>query len=253
MLDYCLGLADDLNNTNRISLSFRFGKEMKEAPKTEPSGDTAQKQKARRKTWPGGSIIDGFIPPDKIAVLPIDNLTNERAGPSMARALVKTSLLKKGYVLADDSETDKILALKFSIINGGQLRSATAQQIGRALGADALVYGEISRLAVTPAADRLKRAAEIKFALVRTSDGETLFTNTMKFEDKIKRTPGEELPVPWSAEQEESAPTPARLLRPIAASAVYKCLRPLPPESSGMKNFESPVPDETGPDERCSV
>ena len=67
-------------------------------------------------------------PPQKVAILPFDNLSNDEEGPGLVRTLFVEKLADKGFILQDCQETDNILR-DLGITYGGQLKSIKRESL----------------------------------------------------------------------------------------------------------------------------
>ena len=88
-------------------------------------------------------LAPNYVPPKKIAVLPMNNQSNDLKGPDYVRKELVQHLEKRGYVVEPTQETDEILTTKLGINDGGQLASTTPQKVGEILGVDAVIYGDL--------------------------------------------------------------------------------------------------------------
>lgn len=276
-VDYAFGLVTDIDNIHRISLTYRFGNEiMSKSAEAGPKEKSVKATKTKGKV-PEGVLVKEYAPPKQIAILPMNNISNDLQAPVIARELVRTNLLRKGYAIVDEDEVDTALKEKLGITDGGQLNVSSPQKIGEVLGVAGLVYGTIEQFKFVPLAAYNERTAEIKLSLVRTSDGVKLFENKKKASDKTveltkegmvksaKTTVAEKI-IPQTSQttkeilkagltafdEEELAQIQHHPLSAITASAINKCLRTLPPTPTGMKDFGGRTWDEIGNDERST-
>ncbi len=90
---------------------------------------------------PHYSLVPDYTvkPPRSIAVLPAQNETVSLKAPEEFRALVHSKIAEKGYETPSTAEIDKRLQKK-GIHEGGQIHSLTAQELGKLLGVDAVLY-----------------------------------------------------------------------------------------------------------------
>src|SRR4051812_16073002 len=86
-------------------------------------------------------ISKEFNPPRRVAVLLFANETNDVAAPDLVRKYATEILPRHGYSPMDNEEVAAVLKEKFGINEGGQLGSATPQELGKALRVDGLFYG----------------------------------------------------------------------------------------------------------------
>ncbi len=81
--------------------------------------------------------------PHRIAVLPVTSDTADPDGPRVFRILARAELADLGYGLIDTSPMDEILKGK-GVEEAGQIESLTPQEIGEILGADGLLYVNVT-------------------------------------------------------------------------------------------------------------
>ena len=82
-------------------------------------------------------------PLKRVAILPMKNDTDDVDGPEMMRKKMAQALDRRSYVVKDLKETDKILRDRMGITLGGQLSLTTAQELGRELGVEGVLYGTL--------------------------------------------------------------------------------------------------------------
>lgn len=87
------------------------------------------------------------MPPAKLAILPINNNTNDIAGGSIFRKLIFKDFQQKnsGYKIQDIEETDKLLN-EAGITDGGQLQFFRPIELSEILGVDGLLYIDLDEL-----------------------------------------------------------------------------------------------------------
>lgn len=85
--------------------------------------------------------------PAKIAVLPMDNLTNDVAGAQILRQVIQSTLAEnyKGYEVQSLEETDELLR-GVGLTDGGQLNVFHPLEISEILGVDGILYLKLSEL-----------------------------------------------------------------------------------------------------------
>ena len=87
-------------------------------------------------------VAPEYVSSGKIAVLPMDNQTNDLDGPVFIRKLIYEGLAARGFqVLPTGPIDDQLKANGFT--DGGQLRATTPQKIAEWTGADTLVYATL--------------------------------------------------------------------------------------------------------------
>lgn len=95
------------------------------------------------RSLPGARACDTGWFGVKTAVLPFSDETTSVDGPPLARQLVFAQLKEAGYSLLPLEKTDEILRQR-GYGDGGQLRAARPEQLAEWLGADRLVYGNLT-------------------------------------------------------------------------------------------------------------
>ena len=114
----------------------------------------------------------GFLPPARVAVLPLNNLTTDLDGPEIVRYWFGQRLSdKKGYVIVPPAEVARVLKDDFGITDGGQLAAAAPAALGKKLGADALIYGELLDFGYQTAGFVNTRKVRARFRMVNAADG----------------------------------------------------------------------------------
>lgn len=85
--------------------------------------------------------------PAKLAVLPVDNLTNDVAGSQIIRQVIQSTLAEnyKGYEVQSLEETDELLR-NVGITDGGQLNVFHPLELNEILGVDGILYLKLSEL-----------------------------------------------------------------------------------------------------------
>ena len=114
-------------------------------------------------------IASNYVPPKKIAVLPMSNQSNDLKGPEYIRKELVRHLQKRGYTVFPVQETDEILRTKLGINDGGQLNSTTPEKVGEALGADGLIYGDLINFKFVNVGFYQNRLVEAHFKMIDKS------------------------------------------------------------------------------------
>lgn len=113
--------------------------------------------------------------PDRVAVLPFSNETNDVEGPETVRKVLIEMLSLKGYIPLPKEQVDETLMKELGITEGGQLGSTTAQELGKYLGVDALFYGNLLSFIDLPLGFVRKRTVKANFRLVDVQTGNLLW------------------------------------------------------------------------------
>jgi hypothetical protein len=89
------------------------------------------------------------IPPAKLAILPINNLTNDVAGAQALREIIYNALKNnpKGYEIQNIEMTDEFL-VEEGITDGGQLKLVHPIETSEILGTDGLLYIDLEELSL---------------------------------------------------------------------------------------------------------
>lgn len=118
----------------------------------------------------------GYIPPARVAVLPLNNLTTDLDGPEIVRYWFGQRMAeKKGYAIVPPAEVERVLREDFGITDGGQLAAAAPAGLGEKLGASALIYGELLEFNYQTTGFLNVRKVRAKFRMVDAATGELLW------------------------------------------------------------------------------
>ncbi len=118
---------------------------------------------------------DANNPLKRVALLPLKNDTNDVDGPEILRKKMVQALERRSYVVKDVKETDQILRDRLGITLGGQLEMTTAQELGKALGVEGLLYGTLMDFdEMTTGAINVKKVRG-KFRLVNALTGQAVW------------------------------------------------------------------------------
>lgn len=125
---------------------------------------------------PSGQYLKpGFVPPARIAVLLLNNHSNDLDGPAVVRYWLDRRLTeKKGYVTIPLARVDEALH-GLGIHDGGQLPGVTPQTLGKLLGADALLYGDLLAFGAKTAGFLNAREVRAQLRLIDARTGEKLW------------------------------------------------------------------------------
>jgi hypothetical protein len=115
-----------------------------------------------------------YARPQRIAVLPISNETNDLDGPALVRQVLYNTLSQRGYQLVPLAEIDaKLKAQGFT--DGGQLKAATPQKLGEWIGADGLLYSTLEEFNYIILGYYAQRTVKIEGHLYNGTTGEKLW------------------------------------------------------------------------------
>ncbi|OIP34669.1 MAG: hypothetical protein AUK27_06895 [Deltaproteobacteria bacterium CG2_30_66_27] len=79
----------------------------------------------------------------KVAVTPMENRTNDLSGSDIIRDAFAEGVAQKGFAVVPVAESDRILRETLGISYGGQLPVTTPEEVCKALGLEAVFYGEV--------------------------------------------------------------------------------------------------------------
>ena len=124
----------------------------------------------------GPKFIDAnYSAPQRVAVLPFANETNDVSGPEMVRKLLVEMLPSRGYKPVTKENVDTTLKEKFGITEGGQLGSVSPQELGKSLGVEGLFYGNILTFVDIPFGFGRKRTVKANVRLIEARSGRLLW------------------------------------------------------------------------------
>lgn len=121
-------------------------------------------------------------PPLKVAVLPMENLSNDVNGPVVIRKSFNESIARKGYITMDLEEIDRILR-DIGITDGGQIRAFDNKFISEKLGVNVLIFGEVvqyfqgTSLEIIPPGLVYKREVKAHFKMIDISTEKVMWEN----------------------------------------------------------------------------
>jgi hypothetical protein len=121
--------------------------------------------------------------PTRIAVLPMNNMTTDLDGPALVRGLTQKLVEMCGFESVPVDQIDGALKDKFGITDGGQLPSAAPRELGRALGVDGLLYGDLEEFNYINIGFFQNRIVEARYWLVDAATGEKLWEDEQKVID----------------------------------------------------------------------
>ena len=139
-------------------------------------------------------VRPGFLdhPPKRVAVLPFVVTYNydvkegtaipesHAMGRDILRKTFYYGFTPYGYEDVKLTDVDEKLANSFGPLENGAWRSRSSQELGKALGADALVYGDISRVMHFTTPLYTETSFEATFRMVDSATGEELWRKRVK-------------------------------------------------------------------------
>lgn len=130
-------------------------------------------------------------PPDpnnpiaRVAVLPMDNRTNDMDGPNWVRVAFHQLVPSRYYVTMPTEQVDQVLQEKLGVTIGGQLDftnagagAPTPQKVGEALGVDGLFYGTLEDFQNLITGFYNKKKVSATFKLVNAKTGQVVWEAT---------------------------------------------------------------------------
>ena len=85
----------------------------------------------------------------KVAVVPMENRTNDLSGSDIIRDAFAEGVTRKGFTVVPVAESDRILRETLGISYGGQLPTTSPEEVCKALEVDAVFYGEVQEWSKT--------------------------------------------------------------------------------------------------------
>ncbi len=115
-----------------------------------------------------------------LAILPLENTTNDLDAPVKVRNNLAEQAQKLGYALVPMEEIDEKLKMN-GFTDAGQFRAATVQKLGTMVGADYLLMGTVEEFRALPAKEVM---AELK--LVYAPDAQIVYDKTLRVLEEEK-------------------------------------------------------------------
>jgi hypothetical protein len=101
----------------------------------------------------------------KVAVAPMENLTNDLAASDIIRDAFAVTLSDRGYAVVPVLESDQALREALGISYGGQLKVTTPREVCKALGVEGVFYGEVQEFGKTTTGFYNSATVEASFKL----------------------------------------------------------------------------------------
>jgi hypothetical protein len=105
--------------------------------------------------WGGRKEVRPEPPPEvlptgpRVAVAPMENRSNDLSASDILRDAFVEGVARKGFAVVPVAESDRILRETLGISYGGQLPSTTPEEVCKALGVEAVFYGEVQEWSKT--------------------------------------------------------------------------------------------------------
>lgn len=113
----------------------------------------------------------------RVAVLPFDNQSTDISAPEIMRKLAAEGFGRRGYPLLPQDEVDQKLAA-LGVSEGGQLPGLKPADLGLALGAELLCYGDVEDFTFQNLGFVIRKNVSLRIKIVAASTGETLYEGT---------------------------------------------------------------------------
>ncbi|MDD5761413.1 MAG: DUF799 family lipoprotein [bacterium] len=85
----------------------------------------------------------------RVALAPMDNRTNDLSGSDIIRDAFAEGAARKGFAVVPVAESDRILRETLGISYGGQLPTTSPEEVCKALGVEAVFYGDVQEWSKT--------------------------------------------------------------------------------------------------------
>lgn len=128
-------------------------------------------------------LAGDYAPPQTLALLPMSNQTNDMDGPEVVRQFMFNLLPRRGYHSIPLETIDAVLR-ENGITDGGQLRSITHEKLGKILGVEAVMYGELIEFGDLNIGFYQKKTVQANFKMVDTATGQPLWEDERKVSKK---------------------------------------------------------------------
>ncbi|PCI37043.1 MAG: hypothetical protein COB53_07660 [Elusimicrobia bacterium] len=112
----------------------------------------------------------------RFAVLPFDSQAIAFDAERIMRYWINNRLQRRGYQTLALDKIDAVLKTSHGITQGGQLRSTTAEALGKSLDVHGLIYGDVGAFDGVNIAVLVKRKVQISLKMVDPQSGRTRWT-----------------------------------------------------------------------------
>jgi len=110
----------------------------------------------------------------KVAVAPMENRSNDLSGSDIIRDAFVDGVVRKGFAVMPPAESDRILRETLGISYGGQLPTTSPEEVCKALGVEAVFYGDVQEWSKTTTGIYNSSTVAAAFRMYR-KDGELLW------------------------------------------------------------------------------
>ena len=126
-----------------------------------------------------GCKVEPPKPPlvETVAILPFDSESNDVNAPDIMQRLVYLAMKSSAYRVLDIDETNAKLA-KAGIQDGGQLPAVDPVKLGKDLGVQALLYGNVENFGYVNIGFYQEQKVTLELAMVNVTDGQNLWQNS---------------------------------------------------------------------------
>ncbi|MDD5686289.1 MAG: DUF799 family lipoprotein [Elusimicrobia bacterium] len=128
-------------------------------------------------------LIENYVPPAKVAVLPFSNQSIDLDAPVLLRYLFNKRLINRGYDTISFEIIDSELR-ELGITDAGQLPTATIKELGEKLNVDGLVYGDVIEFKYTTLGFYYARTVQANFKLFDVKKEQLLWEDERKISNK---------------------------------------------------------------------
>lgn len=115
--------------------------------------------------------------PEPIALLPLNNISNDLQGPLLIRYLLHRGLTLSGIAAIPIESTDDKLN-KLGITDGGQVASVSPEALSKQLGTRGLLYGELADFNNMNIGVYSKRTVKVHLWFIDAQTGKKIWENT---------------------------------------------------------------------------
>jgi len=109
-----------------------------------------------------------------VAVLPFDNQSTDVDASEIMRKLAVEGFERRGYPALPRDEVDQKLSL-LGVSEGGQLPGVKPADLGKALGAELLCYGDVEDFTFQNLGFVIRKNVTLRVKIISASTGETLY------------------------------------------------------------------------------
>ena len=125
-----------------------------------------------------------------VAVLPMANHTNDVEGPETVREIFANKLTERCYIFKPIQEVNQILKDEMGITLGSQLDMTNPQELGKMLGVDGVVYGDLYNFEEKTTGVLNIRRARAGFKLIDAKTGQVMWGKGQGVKSETRMTKG---------------------------------------------------------------